>query len=101
MENLGLPDWCVEDDMVNDLLPLSATSLSAGFCSEQPGDGSSATEDPPPLRDQMGSPVAPRLPSLDAHLAAPFGVPVSMGPPENSSMTLLFRGGQHSARASL
>jgi len=88
MENLGLPDWCVEDDMVDDLLPLSATSLPAGFFSEQPGDGSRATEDPPPLRGETGSPVAPRLPSLDAHLAALFDVPVSMGPPDNSSMTL-------------
>jgi len=89
MEILGLPDWCVEDDMVDDLLPLSATSLPAGFFSEQPGDGSRATEDPPPLQGETGSPVAPRLPSVDAHLAALFGVPVSMGPPDNTSMTCL------------
>jgi len=87
MEHLGLPDWCVEDDMVDDLFPLSAAPLAATFFSEQPGDGSRASDDPSP-QGETRSPVAPRLPSLDAHLVALFGLPVSMGPVHNSSMTL-------------
>jgi len=87
MEHLGLPDWCVEDDMVDDLIPLSAAPLAAAFFSEQPGDGSRASDDPPP-QGETRSPVAPRLPSLDAHLVTLFGLPVSMGPVHNSSMTL-------------